>query len=151
MGRATRCSFFWCGRIFWLTPKLRHSPTLSFLLSSFVSHSSREPTRICAFKQPFVRTKQGFAPLAARPAPPLPMASFAANKAEKFPYRRQSVLLSQNGSHPQIPSFFVVYTKEKEHRRVFLFFVLDNQFWYNFKMGSFLSVMGANWCGWVQF
>ena len=48
----------WCGRIFWLVPKLRHSPTLSLLLSRFVSHSSREPTRICAFKQSFVRTTQ---------------------------------------------------------------------------------------------
>ena len=39
-------------------PKLRHLPTLSFLLSPFVSHSSREPTRICAFTQSFVRTTQ---------------------------------------------------------------------------------------------
>ena len=52
------CQKFKTAENIWLAPKLRHSPTLSLLLSRFVFHSSREPTRICAFKQSFVRTTQ---------------------------------------------------------------------------------------------
>ena len=49
--------------------------------------------------------RTGLSPLAARPAPPLSMASFAANIYEIKLYTRQSVLLSQNGSYPQTPLY----------------------------------------------
>ena len=55
-------------------------------------------------KCPFLVEATGLAPLAARPAPTLSTSDFA-SKFRVFPsFVRQSVLLPQNGSHPQVPS-----------------------------------------------
>ena len=52
----------------------------------------------------FLVEATGLAPLAARPAPTLSTSDFA-SKFRVFPsFVRQSVLLPQNGSHPQVPS-----------------------------------------------
>jgi len=52
----------------------------------------------------FLVEATGLAPLAARPAPTLLTSGFA-SKFRVFPsFSRQSVLLPQNGSHPQVPS-----------------------------------------------
>ena len=70
----------------------------------------------------FVQPK-GFAPLAARPAPTLPTSSFAFIVYRHTNTVRQSVLLPQNGSHPQIPSLLGSHTNKKRHPRKGVFFV----------------------------
>ena len=66
---------------------------------------------------------KGFAPLAARPAPTLPTSSFAFIVYRHTNTVRQSVLLPQNGSHPQIPSLLGSHTNKKRHPRKGVFFV----------------------------
>ena len=56
--------------------------------------------------------RKGFAPLAARPAPMLLTSSFANGLFLVSIVVRQSILLSQNGSHPKIP-FSKAETKQK--------------------------------------
>ena len=59
--------------------------------------------------------RRGFSPLAARPAPPLSMAVFAVELLVIVALLRQSILLSQNGSHPQI--LFKIREKTKKRDR----------------------------------
>ena len=69
----------------------------------------------------FLVTRTGLSPLAARPAPPLLMASFAASVVVDRAYRRQSVLLSQNGSHPRSPYDTRNISKKEDTSCIFLF------------------------------
>ena len=92
--------------------------TFVFFPTDVCGHHSRGPTVIRGLREPFPKIKNtaypfgyavflveatGLAPLASRPAPTLSTSGFAI-KFRVFPsFVRQSVLLPQNGSHPQVP------------------------------------------------
>ena len=72
-------------------------------------------------------TRTGLSPLAARPAPPLSIAYFAVNFIVNRGYRRQSVLLSQNGSYPRAPHDIRLIPKKRTGKILFSFLVSLNQ------------------------
>ena len=71
----------------------------------------------------FLVEATGLAPLAARPAPTLSTSGFAVKFRGYSSFVRQSVLLLQNGSHPQVPSQCRKSKKDKTPKMPCLFWL----------------------------